>query len=91
MSLRALSAAFALLSLVRAPYQCGRSEDPAERREETAPEALYAAAGKLREAGDERGYHMVLALLIERYPSSRWAEAARLDLGADGGVRDAGR
>jgi len=85
MALRGLAVFAAVSALLGAPYPCGRSEDPALRREETAAEALYAAAAKLRDAGDERGFRLTLTMLVERYPSSRWAQMASMDLTADGG------
>ena len=57
-------------------------------REETPGEAVYRVAERLRGQGDERGYRSTLQFLIERYPSSRFAEAARLDLGVDAGAID---
>jgi hypothetical protein len=71
-----------------APYQCGRAPDRSVR-EETPGEALYGVAQKLRADGDEAGYRTTLTYLVARYPSSRFAEAARADLGGDASDRDA--
>jgi hypothetical protein len=79
---------FAAALLVHAPYQCGRSPDRA-RREETPGEALYSLAQKLRDDGDERGYRTTLRYIVTRYPSSRFAVAAQLDLGEDASDADA--
>jgi hypothetical protein len=68
-----------------APYQCGRAPDKSVR-EETPGEALYALAQKLKAEGDEQGYKTTLRYIVERYPASRFAAAARTDLGDDGGV-----
>lgn len=70
--------------VAHAPYQCSRSNDAHAQREETPAEAIYALAGRLHEMGDERAYRATLAFLVERYPASRWAESARLDLEEDG-------
>jgi hypothetical protein len=79
-----LAAAF----VVHAPYQCGKSPDRAAR-EETPGEALYALAQKLRAEGDERGYRTTLRYILTRYPSSRFAVAAQVDLGEDASDQDA--
>jgi hypothetical protein len=71
-----------------APYQCGHSNE-ATQREETPGEAVYRAAQQLRASGDEQGYRTMLHYLIERYPSSRFAVAARVDLGQDASDADA--
>jgi outer membrane protein assembly factor BamD (BamD/ComL family) len=65
-----------------APYQCGRSPE-ATVREETPGEALYHVAQKLHAQGDEQGYKTTLRYIIDRYPSSRFAVAARADLAED--------
>ncbi len=72
-----------------APYQCGRSPE-ATVREETPAEALYHVAEKLRAQGDERGYKTTLRYIVERYPSSRFAVAARADLADDPGKSPTG-
>ncbi len=72
--------------LAHAPYQCSRSNDARAKREETPAEALYALAGRLHEMGDDRACRATLAFLVERYPSSRFAESARLDLAEDAGA-----
>jgi outer membrane protein assembly factor BamD (BamD/ComL family) len=66
-----------------APYQCGKSTDRSVR-EETPGEALYALAQKLKAEGDDQGYKTTLRYLVSRYPSSRFATAAQVDLGAEG-------
>jgi outer membrane protein assembly factor BamD (BamD/ComL family) len=64
-----------------APYQCARSPE-ATVREETPAEALYHVAQKLHADGDEQGYKTTLRYIVDRYPSSRFAVAARADLDA---------
>jgi hypothetical protein len=80
---RALSFSALLLIAAHAPYQCGRAPDPSTRREETAGEALYDLAQQRKAKGDDAGYRATLEFLIERYPSSRFAEAAKVELGRD--------
>jgi hypothetical protein len=70
-----------------APYQCGRANE-ASVREETPAEALYHVAQKLRTEGDEHGYKTTLRYIVERYPSSRFAVAARSDLAEDASSAD---
>ena len=69
------------LSLAFAPYQCGAKErGPATQREETPAEALYGLAEEFRARGDEEAHRATLEYLVARYPSSRFAQAARMDL-----------
>ena len=75
-------------ALVYAPYQCGKSPEPS-LREETPGEALYGLAQKMKADGDEQGYRTTLRYILARYPSSRYAQAARVDLAADAGGDDA--
>jgi outer membrane protein assembly factor BamD (BamD/ComL family) len=79
---RAASVVLLGIFLYHAPYQCGRSPE-ATVREETPAEALYHVAQKLRAQGDEQGYKTTLRYIVERYPSSRFAIAARADLAED--------
>ncbi len=70
-----------------APYQCGKAPDRSIR-EETPGEALYHLAEKLKADGDDRGYVSTLQYIVTRYPASRFATAARIELGdraIDGG------
>ena len=69
-------------ALIYAPYQCGKGADRAAR-EETPGEALYALAQKMKTEGDDRGYRTTLRYIVDRYPSSRYAATARIDLGPD--------
>ena len=71
----------------QAPYQCGKAPDRSIR-EETPGEALYHLAQKLKGDGDERGYVTTLQYIVTQYPASRFATAARAELGdraIDGG------
>ena len=82
------TALFLAGALAYAPYQCGKSPERS-LREETPGEALYGLALKMKADGDEQGYRTTLRYIVARYPSSRQAEAARLDLAADAGDTDA--
>jgi TolA-binding protein len=81
------AALFLAGALVYAPYQCGKAPDPS-LREETPGEALYGLAQKMKADGDEQGYRTTLRYIVARYPSSRHAAAARIDLAADAGDSD---
>jgi outer membrane protein assembly factor BamD (BamD/ComL family) len=75
-------------ALLYAPYQCGKAPDRAAR-EETPGEALYGLAQKMKAEGDEQGYRTTLRYIVERYPSSRYAATAKLDLATDASDADA--
>ena len=75
-----LAAVSLALSLAFAPYQCAKEPDPAVQREETPGEALYRLAEEFRARGDEQAYRATLEFLVSRYPSSRFAPAARDEL-----------
>ncbi len=78
---------FVLLSVViaLAPMQCRGSEDPALQRDETPGDALYDLAQQFHAKGDDAAYRETLRFLVARYPSSRRAVTARLELEADAG------
>ena len=84
---RSRAALFLTGALAYAPYQCGKAQDRSVR-EETPGEALYGLALKMRADGDEQGYRTTLRYIVARYPSSRQAEAARVDLAADASDTD---
>ena len=71
----------ALLAFVvaLAPLQC-QSEDPATRRSESPGDALYQLAQDFRAKGNDEAYKETLRFIIERYPSSRRAVTAKLEL-----------
>lgn len=75
-------------ALAYAPYQCGKAPDRAAR-EETPGEALYGLAQKMKAEGDDQGYRTTLRYIVDRYPSSRYATAAKVDLATDAGAVDA--
>ena len=67
--------------LTLAPLQCASAPDPDRRLEDSPEEALLGLADRMRDAGDEAGRRRTLEYLVERYPSSREAARARLELG----------
>jgi TolA-binding protein len=74
-------------ALLYAPYQCGKAPERS-LREETPGEALYGLAQKMKADGDEQGYRTTLRYIVARYPSSRYATAARVDLAVDAADTD---
>jgi len=74
-------------ALAYAPYQCGKAPERS-LREETPGEALYGLAQKMKADGDDQGYRTTLRYIVARYPSSRYAAAARIDLGTDAADTD---
>ncbi|WP_437922610.1 hypothetical protein WMF37_26605 [Sorangium sp. So ce291] len=81
-----------LAAVARAPYQCGASEvDPDRRIYEDPSEALYDLAERFKASGDRGAHADTLRFLVERYPSSRFAEMARRDLEALGDAGAPGR
>ncbi len=70
---------FALLGT--APFQCSSgAEDPSERTDDTASEALWSLGERFRAEGNEAARRTTLQQLVEQYPGSREAERARLVL-----------
>ena len=70
-----------LASTATAPLQCAKTRDPNLRMEDDASQVLYDLAEVFHKKGEEHGRAETLAFLIARYPSSRYAEMARQDLG----------
>jgi hypothetical protein len=79
--LSSAGAAAVALGLALAPFQCARDGGPELRMEDDAGEALYRLAERFHAAGDEKARADTLRFLIERYPSSRYAASAKVDLG----------
>ncbi len=80
-----LAAGALAVALSLAPFQCAHSPDPNERREDSAGDALWALAQDCHAHGDTAGERRTLAYLVEKYPSSRHAPAAKDDLAKLGG------
>ena len=78
-----------LAALGQAPLQCGSEPDHSLRQHETPDEALYGLAEKFKAQGNEAAWRDTLEYLVERYPNSRYATRARLDLKGDGGGGEA--
>jgi TolA-binding protein len=74
------AALLALGIMLGAPYQC--ATEPNERpTEDTAPQALWMLAERFASENNPSARETTLKQLIERYPSSRYAERARHELG----------
>ena len=69
-----------LLSASQAPLQCGGGDDPSRAIEETPGQALYELAQDFKARGQLQAWRSTLERLIARYPSSRFAVAAKQDL-----------
>jgi TolA-binding protein len=69
-----------VLLLASAPVQCTKKYDPADRREDTAGDGLYALAEDFKAKGNREAQITTLRFLITRYPSSRRAARAREEL-----------
>jgi hypothetical protein len=84
MTLRPLLLVTSLATFANAPIQCGHDTDPALRKDESPGDALWDLAERFHEAHDEAASEKTLAYLVDRYPASRWAPAARERLGGAG-------
>ena len=74
------AALLSLSVLLWAPYQCGTK--PNERpQEDPAPKALWVLADRFQSEGNGAARETTLNELVEQYPSSHYAEKARLELG----------
>lgn len=84
MALLRVSSAALLLALSAAPYQCAREPDPNRRLEDDPAEAVYKLADRFKTEGKAEARTTTLKYLVERYPTSRFAGMARLELEAMG-------
>jgi outer membrane protein assembly factor BamD (BamD/ComL family) len=82
--MRMIAAGAALVALVQAPLQCSHAPDPSLRREDTAGDALWSLAQDFRAKHEDAAARETLKYLLDRYPSSRYAPAAREQLGEGG-------
>lgn len=78
--MRAVVALWALAAI--APLQCPSRAPPTLAREETPGEALWQLAERFGQQGDANARRATLTFLLERYPTSRFAERARVTLAA---------
>jgi len=69
------------IALIVAPFQCGGGNDPP--REETAGDALWSLSEDFEAKGDHAASRRTLEFLVNRYPSSRHADAAKRKLAAE--------
>jgi outer membrane protein assembly factor BamD (BamD/ComL family) len=67
-------------SFAVAPVQCSHDPDPNQRMEEEPGQALYELAQKFHDEGNERSRVETLEYIVKRFPSSRYANMAKLDL-----------
>lgn len=72
--------ALLLAASLSAPIQCGSKARPEHRTEEEPGEALYKLAERFGAQGDKDARVKTLRFIVERYPTSRFAQAAKLDL-----------
>ncbi len=68
------------LAVMLAPLQCSRQPADHPMYEDSPGEALWDLSERFREEGDEASRRRTLEYLVTRYPSSRYAERARLAL-----------
>lgn len=71
---------FAASLMVWAPYQCA-TETADRPMEDTAPQALWILAERFSAEGNAAARTTTLQQLVEQYPSSRYAQRAREELG----------
>ncbi len=87
MVVRVLAAPLVAIALAIAPLQCPHDKDPAHCWDDAPGDGLWDLAQKFRANHDEAAARGTLEFLVERYPSSRYAPAARDELarGPDAG------
>ncbi len=81
-------APLAALALAGAPLQCPHDTPAAHCWDDAPGDGLWDLAEKFRSSHDDAAARRTLEFLVERYPSSRFAPAAREELGrsAEGGA-----
>jgi hypothetical protein len=67
-------------SLATAPYQCATKFGPERRLEEEPGEALYGLAERFKAEGNTKAQAETLRYLVDKFPGSRFAVAAKQDL-----------
>ncbi len=70
-----------LAAALTAPIQCAKKAGPEMRMEDDPAEVLYTLAEKFKAEGNAPARTETLRFLVARYPESRFAAAARADLG----------
>ncbi len=71
-----------LATALTAPLQCARKPTVEMRTEDDPAEVLYTLAEKFKAEGNPTARAETLRFLVSRYPESRFAQAAKLDLDA---------
>ncbi len=81
-------APLAALALAAAPLQCPHDTPAAQCWDDAPGDGLWDLAQKFRSSHDDAAARRTLEFLVERYPSSRYAPAAREELGrsSEGGA-----
>jgi hypothetical protein len=69
------------IALALAPLQCGSPPSEHPELEDSPAEAVWDLSERFAAQGDDDARRSTLEYLIERYPSSRFAERARVALG----------
>ncbi|HVY46632.1 MAG TPA: hypothetical protein VHB21_12175 [Minicystis sp.] len=78
--LAACACVVGLLAAGRAPFQCSSKQGPEMRLEDDPAQALYRLAQQFKAEGDDRARVETLEYIVKRYPASRFATQAKLDL-----------
>jgi outer membrane protein assembly factor BamD (BamD/ComL family) len=86
MIVRVLAGSIVAAAFAAAPLQCPHETDAAHCWDDAPGDGLWDLAQKFRDNHDDAAARRTLAFLVERYPSSRFAPAARDELA---GVLDA--
>jgi hypothetical protein len=74
------AALLSMLIALSAPYQCA-SDDERPPVEDSGPQALWILAERFKAEGNLPARETTLRQIIEAYPSSRYAQRARAELG----------
>jgi hypothetical protein len=83
-AMRALFGPLAAAALAVAPLQCPHETDAAHCWDDAPGDGLWELAQKFKDNHDDAAARRTLQFLVERYPSSRYAPAAREQLGDAG-------
>jgi hypothetical protein len=73
-------AVLALCTALLAPYQCATKKEH-QPLEDTAPQALWSLSERFAKEGDAKARETTLRQIVDEYPSSRYAQRARDELG----------
>lgn len=75
-----VAAPLLLAAALSAPLQCARKPTPDLRTEDDPAEALYTLAEQFKAHGNAAARAETLRFLVARYPASRFAQTAKVDL-----------